>query len=59
MNKDGGRNRFHEQEKGPQGLLWSRVPPGGLTSLPPRRTEDQGHHRNIKLYSDHDNLVDQ
>ena len=30
-----------------------------LSLLFPGRTEDQDHHRNIKLYSDHDNLVDQ
>ena len=42
-----------------QALLWSRVLPGGLTWRPPPRTEDQDHYRNIKLYSDNENLVDQ
>ena len=57
MNNYGGSNRFHENVL--QALLWSRVLPGGLTWRPPPRTEDQDHYRNIKLYSDHENLVDE
>ena len=29
-----------------------------LSVLPPRRTEDQDHHRSIKLHSDHETLVE-
>ena len=54
MNKKKVRRRF-------SGLAFFQVARLGcqkwLSLLPPRRTEDQDHHRNIKLYSDHEFLL--